>query len=222
MTARHLSSSRGKVANEAASLLYTGQEKEYKQAKLKAAKVLGTHILPSNAEVADALDRIAEEREGETREKNLVLRRKEALQVMESLGEMHPRLTGSVWRGTAHKNSDVDVVAFSNSPENVLRKLEQNNYKIVDKEWQSVTKHGEEIRTFHIRLKLPSNIEGEVIIRRLERLRVKEICEIYGDVQTGLEIDQLERLLETEPARKFTHLPHCAMPDYISQEEKSA
>jgi hypothetical protein len=199
-----LSRSRVKVANEAASLLYSEQEKEYKQAKLRAAKMLGVHILPSNAEVADALDQIAEEREGEERKKNLVLKRKEALRIMESLREMHPRLTGSVWRGTANKNSDIDIVAFSNNPEPVLRKLGQCNYTIVGKEWQSVTKHGEEIQTFHIHLKLSSNTEGEVTVRRLERFRLKEKCEIYGDVQTGLELDQLKRLLETEPMRKFT------------------
>jgi len=204
LSARHLSSSRAKVANEAASLLYTEQEKEYKQAKLKAAKMLGVHVLPSNAEVADALDKIAEEREGEERKKNLVLKRKEALQIMESLKEMHPRLTGSVWRGTAHKNSDIDVVAFSDNPQAVLRKLERSNYKITDKEWQSVTKHGEEIRTLHVHLTLPSGSQAEVIVRRLERVRVKEVCEIYGDVQTGLEIDELTRLLETAPTQKFT------------------
>jgi len=204
LTVRNLSSSRAKVANEAASLLYTEQEKEYKQAKLKAAKMLGLHVLPSNSEVAEALDKIAEEREGEERKKTLILKRKEALQIMESLKETHPRLTGSVWRGTAHRNSDIDVVAFSNNPEAVLRKLEQNNYKIVGKEWQSITKHGEEIRTFHIHLKLSLNIEGEVTVRRSERRGAKEICEIYGDVQTGLEIDQLKRLLETEPTQKFT------------------
>jgi len=204
LIARHMSSSRAKVANEAASLLYSEQEKEYKQAKLKAAKMLGVHVLPSNAEVADALDKIAEEREGEERKKNLVLKRKEALRIMESLREMHPRLTGSVWRGTANKNSDIDVIAFSDRPEGVLRKLEHCNYKIVGKEWQSVTKHGEEIQTFHIHLKLSSNVDGEVTVRCLERLRLKEKCEIYGDVQTGLELEQLERLLKTEPTRKFT------------------
>jgi predicted nucleotidyltransferase len=204
LTARRLSSSRVRVANEAASLLYTGQEKEYKQAKLKAAKMLGVHILPSNAEVAGALDNIAEEREGEERRKNLVLKRKEALQIMKSLRKMYPRLTGSVWRGTAHKNSDIDVVAFSDNPEAVLEKLERSNYEITDKGWQSVTKRGEEIRTFHIHLTLSSSSEVEVIVRRLERKRMKEICEIYGDVQTGLEIHQLARLLETTPAQKFT------------------
>ena len=48
-----------RVAREAANLLYFGAEKEYKQAKNKAAQILGTNFLPSNLEVAVELDKIA-------------------------------------------------------------------------------------------------------------------------------------------------------------------
>ena len=53
-----------RVAREAATLLYFGAEKEYKQAKDKAAKTLGAHFLPSNREVALELDNVTEEQEG--------------------------------------------------------------------------------------------------------------------------------------------------------------
>ena len=53
-----------RVVREAATLLYFGAEKEYKQAKEKAAETLGTHFLPSNLEVALELNKIAEENEG--------------------------------------------------------------------------------------------------------------------------------------------------------------
>ena len=56
---------RRRVAREAALLLYTGQEREFLQAKRRAAEILGVRILPSNREVAEELDRIADEREGE-------------------------------------------------------------------------------------------------------------------------------------------------------------
>jgi hypothetical protein len=64
-----------RVAREAATLLYFGAEKEYKQAKLKAAKTFGVHFLPTNLEVALELDRIAEEKEGSARKERLVLMR---------------------------------------------------------------------------------------------------------------------------------------------------
>jgi len=64
---------RERVAREAALLLYSSQEKEFKQAKQRAAETLKTRNLPSNREVAEELDRIVEEREGATR-KRLLLR----------------------------------------------------------------------------------------------------------------------------------------------------
>jgi predicted nucleotidyltransferase len=199
-----MSNSREKVAVEAALLLYSEQEKEYKQAKLKAAKTLGVHILPSNAEVAEALDKIAEEREGEERKERLVHMREEALQIMTLLQNECPILTGSVWRGTAHKGSDIDVIAFTDTPDTVIQKLKQTNYQITRTEWQSITKHGEKTRTLHIHVALSSDYEAEIIIRSMERMHTKEKCEIYGDIQTGLTIRQLQRLLKTTPAQKFT------------------
>jgi valyl-tRNA synthetase len=203
LTGKQAANLRKKVANEAALLLYLGQEKEYKQAKLRAAETLGARALPSNAEVAEALDTIAEDREGEGRKKRLVLMREEAHRIMKLLQDMCPVLTGSVWRGTAHKNSDIDIVAFSDKPNVILQKLEKNNYRITKTEYQSITKHGEEIRTFHIHLTLSSGIEAEIIVRGTERMHKKEKCEIYGDVQTGLNIKQLQQLLKTAPTQKF-------------------
>jgi len=204
LTTRGRDSLRAKVAKEAAWLLYREQEKEYKQAKLKAAEMLGVRVLPSNAEVAEALDKIADEREGGEREKRLVSMREEALKIMKVIRDTHPKLVGSVWRGTAHKNSDIDIVIFSDDTEFPLQKLEQNNYKITKTEWQSITKHGEKIQTFHIYLALPSGNETEIIVRTTERVHSKETCEIYGDVKIGLNIPQLQQLLKTTPTQKFT------------------
>jgi len=204
LSAKHGLNVRSRVADEAALLLYSGQEKEYKQAKLRAAKTLGVRVLPSNAEVAEALDRIAEEREGEERSKRLVSMRREALGIMELLRNMCPVLTGSVWRGTVHKGSDIDIVVFSDNPDKVQRELEISHHNIVKTEWQTVTKQGKKLQTFHIHLLLSSNDEVEIIVRGLERMHVREPCEIYGDVQTGLNITQLERVLERNPTQKFT------------------
>ncbi len=67
-TVKRRQSQRKQLAREAAELLYSGQEKEHKQAKLRAAKTLGLNCLPSNAEVEAEMDRIAEEREGKARQ----------------------------------------------------------------------------------------------------------------------------------------------------------
>jgi predicted nucleotidyltransferase len=130
--------------------------------------------------------------------------RREALKIMKALKGFHPLLIGSVWRGTAHRDSDIDIVTFSSQPTTVLQKLEHEGFKATKTEWQSAPKLDKREKSFHIYLKLPSGNEAEVVVRSLERMNQKERCEIYGDTVTGLNHRQLERLLEENPLQKFT------------------
>jgi predicted nucleotidyltransferase len=198
-----LTSLRKRVAREAATLLYSSQEKEYKQAKKRAAKMLSVRVLPSNLEVAEELDKIAEEKEGSSRRKMLLRMRKEALQIMKTLEDFNARLVGSVWRGTARKNSDIDVLAFSEDPESVLDQLKKYGYRITSSEWRSVTKEGKQKSSFHIHLALSSGDEAEVIVRDLEKLGHSERCEIYGDAVIGLSSPRLLKVLKENPLKKF-------------------
>ena len=83
-----------KVAREAALLLYTSQEKEYKQAKTKAARTLRLKVYPSNREVAEELDRLAEEMEGKARAE--ALRNQGAGKVEEAARALVEKLLGGV------------------------------------------------------------------------------------------------------------------------------
>lgn len=186
---------RRRIAREAALLLYTLQEKEFKQAKEKAAKILGLRILPSNFEVAEELDQIAEECEGEERKSRLIRMRREALEIMELLSEFHPMLIGSVWRGTANKNSDIDIIVFTQEKEPVIRVIKESGLRILDIEEVSETPH--------IFVILPSGNKVEIITRKPEEMSKEEICDIYGDVKRGLTIDQLRKVLEKDPLQRF-------------------
>ena len=194
---------RRRVAREAAALLYTSQEKEYKQAKKRAIQTLGVRVLPSNFEIAEELDKIAEEREGQSRQERLLQMRKETLKIMELLKNFHPKLIGSVWRGTARQNSDIDIVTFSSAPETVLAQLQKSNFRVTKTEWLSVTKVGKKESSFHIYLALPSGNEVEVVVRSPERINRVERCETYGDVVTGLNYHQLQKILKENPFQKF-------------------
>jgi len=194
---------RGKVAREAASLLYFGVEKEYKQAKLKAAKTFGVHFLPTNLEVATELDKIAEENEGQTRQERLIRMRKEALKLMQILKEYNPLLIGSVWRGVIHHQSDIDIALYHDEAKDVLRSLKRKNIKILQAEWVTVTKKGQKKTSFHIHLESPSKEKAEIIVRSSEEAQHKEKCEIYGDEVIGLNVKELAKLLEENPARRF-------------------
>jgi predicted nucleotidyltransferase len=194
---------RSRVAREAALLLYTSQEKEYKQAKKRATETLGVRVLPSNLEVAEELDRIAEEREGASRREMLLRMRREAHKIMEILREFNPRLVGSVWRGTARKNSDIDILTFSQDQLQVLEQLQEHNFVAESSEWRSVTKEGRKEASFHIHILLSSGDGVEVVVRSQDCLGQPERCETYGDVKTGLNRNQLTKVLKENPLQKF-------------------
>lgn len=204
MEENHPTDLKTRVAREAAVLLYTHQEKEYMQAKHKAAAALRTRILPSNKEIAEELDRLADEAEGETRKQRLIQLRKDALAIMVLLGENHPRLVGSVWRGTANKNSDIDVEAFNNEPQTVLDKLKNVGIGVQSADWKPVTKGKKTETALHISILLTSNNQAEVIVRDPDKMTETEKDETYGDTIKGLNMHQLRRVLTQNPTKKFT------------------
>lgn len=194
---------RERVAREAALLLYTSQEKEYKQAKQRAAETLKTRVFPSNLEVAEELDRIAEEREGASRKSLLLRMRREAQEIMGALKDYSPRLVGSVWRGTARQNSDIDIIVYAQDHSKVLNQLQSQGFEVKGSEWRSVTKEGKKESSFHIHVLLPSGDEAEVVVRSLHSLGQPERCEIYGDAKTGLNLRELAKVLKEYPLQKF-------------------
>ena len=192
-----------KVAREAATLLYFGAEKEYRQAKLKAAKTLGTHFLPTNLEVAIEMDKIAEENEGSARKERLIQMRQEALKIMRILRAHCPLLIGSVWRGTIRHGSDIDIAVFSDMPDEILGLLEKAGFRISKTEWINVTKKGTQKASLHVYMATPGKKLAELVVRSTEQAGHRRKCEIFGDQIKGLNIQELERVLEESPTQKF-------------------
>jgi predicted nucleotidyltransferase len=197
------SDSRRKIAREAATLLYYGAEKEYKQAKLKAAKTLGVHFLPSNLEVALELDKIAEALEGPARKERLIHMREEALKIMKTLKAYCPILIGSVWRGTIRQGSDIDIAVYNDVSDEVLETLTKNGFKTSKTEWTTATKKGKPETSFHIYIETPGRQTIELVVRNSEEAGRRRKCEIFGDELKGLNIQELEHVLKENPAQKF-------------------
>ena len=193
---------REQVAKEAARLLYNGTVKEYKDAKDVAASSLGTRTLPSNYEVAVELDRIVEEREGSDRLTMLIEMREIAQQIMEKLKEYTPVLIGSVWRGTPRQGSDIDIVVYHRDPDEVVEKLK--DYQLTEKEPKEFTLGGLPRTSTHIKIQVKKHIV-EIVVRppRDREYYRKERCETYGDLKKGLRLRELERLIQTDPLRRF-------------------
>ncbi|MFZ1039135.1 MAG: hypothetical protein WAN53_04555 [Candidatus Bathyarchaeia archaeon] len=194
---------REKVAKEAANLIYTGIEKEFKQAKLKAAKTFGAHFLPTNLEVTLEIDRLAEEREGSARQERLVKMRQDALKLMRILKEHSPLLIGSVWRGTIHYASDIDIAVCHNEPADVMNTLRRSGVKLVQAERVTVTKKGKRKGSFHIYVELLDKEKAEIKVVQSSEASRKEKCDIYGDQIRGLNMKELERMLRENPLQRF-------------------
>lgn len=194
---------RRKIAREAATILYFGVEKEYKQAKLKAAKTFGVRFLPTNLEVALELDKIADENEGPARKERLIQMRKDALKTMKTLGAYSPLLIGSVWRGTIRHGSDIDIALCHDLPGEIVNLLEAGGFKISKAEWVTVTKRGKAESSFHIYVENSGKQRIEIVVRGSEEARRKRKCEIFGDEIRGLNIQELEKLLNENPLQQF-------------------
>jgi predicted nucleotidyltransferase len=192
-----------RVAREAATLLYFGAEKEYKQAKDKAAQTLGTHFLPSNLDIALELDKIAEEQEGPKRKERLVEMRKEALTVMKMLSAFCPVLIGSVWRGTIKQGSDIDIAVYTDEPEEILNALKAGGVKVTKTAWTTVNKHGATLSSFHIYAQTIAKHGLEIVARSREEAGKKRKCETFGDEMKGLTVKELAKTLATHPTKQF-------------------
>jgi predicted nucleotidyltransferase len=192
-----------RVAREAATLLYFGAEKEYKQAKEKAAKTLGAHFLPSNLEVALELEKIAEENEGAKRKERLIQMRKEALKIMKLLAAYCPVLIGSVWRGTIRQGSDIDIAVYTDAPEEIVKILKAERVKISKAAWITVNKRGITLASFHIYAETSAKHGIEIVARSSEEAGKKRKCEVFGDEIKGLKVQELEKVLETNPTQQF-------------------
>jgi predicted nucleotidyltransferase len=194
---------RREVAREAARLLYTGASEEYMHAKEQAARSLGVKIMPSNHEVAVELDLLADEIEGKDRAELIIQMRGLALGLMRVLSDVKPVLRGSVWRGTARKGSDIDIDVYSNEPGEIKRLMEDSNYDVSSVEENVAASDSGASRSTHITVRIEDENKGEVVVRPMDEHGLEVRCEVYGDIKKGLRLPELEKLMNTDPLRKF-------------------
>jgi len=194
---------KSQVAKEAARLLYYGLAGEYYSAKREAAKSLGVKILPTNREIAEELDQLSDLLEGQEKREHLKNMRKEALEIMKVLKRFSPVLVGSVWRGTVHRGSDIDIRVYSDDETAVIGAINQSKYRLIRQD-RTVKTVGTDRKSYlHVFVKTPLGYEAEIVIRPLEDINVKEKCEIFGDELKGLKIRELEEIVQNDPLKKF-------------------
>ncbi len=117
---------RQELAFEAARILATEGQRNYKAAKQKAAARMGLPpraALPSNREVEDALKSWQTLHGGDDHRDHLRALRETAVSAMGLFEAFAPRLVGPVLEGTADQHSRVSLHLFSDDPDAVPRFL---------------------------------------------------------------------------------------------------
>ena len=206
---------RRQIALLAARLMYERQESEYFTAKRKAARQLGVDSrfrpkdLPSNAEIREQAQGLANLYEGGRRQDDLRAMRLDALRMMRLLTAFRPRLIGSVLTGHVRKGSDIDLHVFGDHMSAVTTVLEDQNLPHTV-EHKRVRKHNEERVFTHIHLRdrfdfeltLYSEREHSFVFkssitgRAIERASIPELEQFlrveYPDMDLDTEVERLD------------------------------
>ncbi len=123
---KRLRHARREIAAEAARIMATQSQNNFRIAKQKAAQRLGINYrqaMPSNVEIETAL-RAYQDFYGGQQHINQIQRFREiALRVMRSLESFCPRLVGPVLEGTADKHARVSLHIFNDPPDAVVMHL---------------------------------------------------------------------------------------------------
>jgi hypothetical protein len=151
---------RAAIAQLAAQIMYGEHVKEYFTAKRLAAKrLLGqasvktvryrAQDLPSNGEIKQALLELVTEIEGDGRTRRLFAMRVVALEAMEALSELSPRLIGSVATGHVRSGSDIDLHVFAWDPAEVEARVRELGW-VHETQRVSILKHGKMKEFTHV------------------------------------------------------------------------
>ncbi|HYE21140.1 MAG TPA: HD domain-containing protein [Tepidisphaeraceae bacterium] len=192
---------RRQIALIAARMMYDRSESEYFTAKRKAAKQLGVEYrfrpkdLPSNAEIRDQIQAMANLYEGEQRTKNLRDMRLAALRLMRLLAAFRPRLIGSVFTGHTRQGSDIDLHIFSDHVSPVTAILDDAGYQC-EVEQKRVRKQGEERVFTHVHL--ADRFAYELTMYAADQAHYVFKSSITGKAIERASIAELEQFLERE------------------------
>jgi hypothetical protein len=211
---------RRQIALLAARLMYDREESEYFTAKRKAARQLGVEYrfrprdLPSNAEIRDQIQALANLLEGDKRKDNLADMRRQALAMMRLLDCFHPRLIGSVWTGHVRKGSDIDIHVFSNNLSSITAVLDEQNLRYTVQRKRIVKQSEERIFT-HIHIADRCNFE--LTLYPTDKINYVFKSSITGKAIERATLAELEQFL----AREYpgANLAEDRLEDHIDRYE---
>jgi len=185
------------IAAEAARIMVTQAQFNYRIAKQKAAQRLGVGAhtaLPSNVEVETALRAYQEFYGGAQHHEQLQKMRGIALRAMRLLESFHPRLVGPVLDGTANRHSRISLHVFNDPPDAVAIHLLDQGLAF-DHEQRKIRWHGGSHHQVPLLVTQMDNTEVELnLFNRLD-LRQAPPSPVDGRPQKRAPITEVECLL---------------------------
>lgn len=149
---RQSSRQRQEVAAEAARILATDGQRNYHQAKQKAAHRLGLSAragMPSNSEIESELKRYQALYGGEAHLDAVAELRRAALEAMKFFSRFRPKLVGPVLEGTADRHSRISLHVFCDNSEDVVSFLLERNIRF-EQETRRIRWHDDSYRDLEL------------------------------------------------------------------------
>jgi hypothetical protein len=149
---RHNNRQRQEVAVEAARILATEGQRNYHQAKQKAAHRLGFSGragMPSNSEIESELKRYQALYGGDEHFDGIVELRRAALEAMKFFSRFRPKLAGPVLEGTADRHSRISIHVFCENAEEVISFLLARNIRF-EQEARRIRWHDDSYRDLEL------------------------------------------------------------------------
>jgi hypothetical protein len=196
-TNQKLSHARRMIAAEAARIMATEAQSNYRIAKQKATQRLGINMrmaLPSNVEVESALRAYLEFYGGQQHISHLKKLREVALRVMHSLEAFCPRLVGPVLEGTADQHARVSLHVFNDPPDAVAIHLLDRGLVYRD-EQRKMRWHDGNYRQVPLLVTKADGVTVELALFNSVGLRQAPLSPIDGRPQKRAPITELECLL---------------------------
>ncbi len=188
------------LAQEAARIIVEQGIQDFRVAKTKAAERLGLKergSLPGNSEIQQAVGEHLQLFGRESHTDLLQSFRRVALSAMEILSPFSPRLVGPVLHGTAAANSAVNLHVFSDTPELIAMKLDENQlaYKPYERRLKS---RRDCVETFAGYRFLHSDLAVEATVFPVDGMRQAPISPVDGRPMKRADAAAVQKLLDDD------------------------
>lgn len=194
---KRMTQARRVIAAEAARIMATQAQSNYRIAKTKAAERLGINmrtVLPSNAEVENALRAYQGFYGGERHIRHLQTMREIACRAMRSLEPFCPRLVGPVLEGTADEYARITLHVFKDPPDAVAIHLLDTGIDF-SHEQRKIRWHDGSYRQVPLLVFDAEGIEVELALFNYVDLRQAPLSPVDGRPQKRAPLSEVECLL---------------------------